>query len=127
MREIKFRAWDNTHKMMVTNSFNDHQLSVPMNNQNWRIDMYSSGGEWCDEYTDIVLMQYTGKCDKNGEEIYEGDILEDDGEWYTVVWDDQNASFECIEHKHGNNISLGELANNSFIQGNIYANPKLIK
>ncbi|HEX4218082.1 MAG TPA: YopX family protein, partial [Acidimicrobiales bacterium] len=63
MREIKFRAWDSEHKRMVMFELGDLDEGL-----------YIDGAK-------IILidgrpvMQYTGLKDKNGVEIYEGDII----------------------------------------------------
>ena len=66
MREIKFRAWDTAQKKMLSND-----------------DIYVFDGKPCHkhEYDHIgvcgdILMQYTGLKDKNGVEIYEGDVVQ---------------------------------------------------
>ena len=57
MREIKFRAWDNQLKKMFE-------------------DIEYHGKYKCNEGEEIfVVMQFTGLKDKNGKEIYEGDIV----------------------------------------------------
>ena len=61
MREIKFRAWDETEKHM----YNWENLL----NQNLK-NIFT-----ITEQCGYVLMQYTGLKDKNGKEIYEGDIV----------------------------------------------------
>jgi len=64
MREIKFRAWDKKNNCWV-----DPQYSIyPEYMLGGFIDMHIGAG--------IELMQYTGLKDKNGKEIYEGDILD---------------------------------------------------
>ncbi len=65
MREIKFRAWDNDKKILC--SVTDINFS----------DYSANGvcfGDWS-EFSINKLMQYTGLKDKNGIEIYEGDIV----------------------------------------------------
>ena len=69
MREIKFRAWDTEKNKMVKvdtiDFYNGNVNDVDFYNQEIHFG-YST-----------VLMQYTGLKDKNGTEIYEGDILQE--------------------------------------------------
>ena len=66
MREIKFRAWNNVlNKMYSWNEFLDTNMKQTF---------------IAPESTAMILMQYTGLKDKNGKEIYEGDIVKIDND-----------------------------------------------
>lgn len=66
MRQIKFRAWDTTEKCWDTPS-KVHGMDGYFS---------SCGGSFIRfNRADVVLMQFTGLLDKNGKEIYEGDIV----------------------------------------------------
>ena len=66
MREIKFRAWDKAHEKIFTSKSPGSAISWALD-ENGFLEIISS---W-----NIVLMQFTGLKDKNGKEIYEGDIV----------------------------------------------------
>ena len=74
----------------------------------------------------FILMQYTGLKDKNGKEIYEGDVGVD-GEndaYYEVVFDE--GAF--VSHYDGNITEyLSETASQMEIIGNIFENPELLQ
>ena len=73
MREIKFRCYDTSKKVLYPPS------SI------WKMNLMT----YEDNYN-LKLMQYTGLKDKNGIEIYEGDIVQDSSSRLMVVeWDDR--------------------------------------
>ena len=113
MREIKFRAWEKNLKQII-----------PVHNIDFEARMINTGGPWR-HFGEIELMQYTGLHDKNGREIYEGDILYDSGEYYSpVIWSKEYAGW-FIQTYDGPEPLYEQ--GNVIICGNIHDNPELLK
>lgn len=85
MRDIKFRAWDNYGQEMLEVVCIDFARKYVYVRFLWPIQRVQP--LLSDE---VTLMQFTGLCDRNGQEIYEGDILcAIPGALYEIYWDTQ--------------------------------------
>ena len=125
-REIKFRAWLREEKKMVnveTIDFTDKSMQYLEKNE--IIDAYLLRRVIFD---DIELMQYTGIKDKNGVEIYEGDLVK--------ILDNVNETICEVRFEYGGYIlKNGDLREELLyleerfmeVVGNIYENEELLK
>ena len=132
MREYKFRMWNKKEKKMYDVGVLDFDYKqVYMKGYlNYTTSSF--------QIEDIELMQFTGLHDKNGKEIYEGDIVSKetfddtkpnyrDVSYAKVVWIEELASYHLVNK---DDKILWDLASDKYnieVAGNIYENSELLK
>jgi len=142
-REIKFRAWDNREKRYVSSSMVQNQVILTEPTEHgFKLK------------TCFILEQFTGLLDKQGKEIYEGDIIKYPNEIYrmfrAVGWEGEIDGFELVVWSEKNIAFMGkdlnrlqegyqleeisprylwvlEMAKKSEVFGNIHQNPELLE
>ena len=124
----RFRAWDVEFKELV-------RVDALVLDEQVIKATYNNGNVVKDDLKNYVLMQSTGLMEKNGKEIFEGDILsietDEENVRVEVSWDSKHALFVFESKKYNEKEALGELfEDNSYpfkIIGNIYENPELVE
>lgn len=128
-REIKFRAWDEKRREWLDSDYHTMRLDG-------KEIKHKAGGR-----KNPILMQYTELRDRNGKEIYEGDVVEYDDEERMI--DDSGVMIVGWNAEHGawgyeyqddyvegcrefSSHCVGDVLVESIVIGNIYENPELI-
>ncbi|MGE6894450.1 YopX family protein [Priestia flexa] len=141
MREIKFRAWDKEYNFMIEpDDIAPHNREIITGEGNVmefeeRHSYLGTTTEW-DEISDKrILMQYTGLKDKNGKEIYEGDLITIDNPFIahekaigvaTIVFSYDYVGGWVAKSK-GAHMNIGTRTHMISVVGNIYENPNLME
>jgi uncharacterized phage protein (TIGR01671 family) len=115
MKIPKFRAWTEEGKVMYYDvyPFKDDTLLLS----------YDEIGFDEVPASDFILMQSTGLIDKNGKEIFEGDIVKVLNSLYTVFYDSEKGSFRLKPHDkrwHTDYMSNFSYGGNFEVIGNMY-------
>ena len=141
MREVKFRAFLKGKKKMLPVTY--LTLSDEESEQVGVADCNNEGCVLCDDYEKVELMQFTGLKDKNGREIYEGDIIayldsydrssesgynfEEFMNKGEIVFNDEYGRFDVTNRSDINYFDFCECVNEYEVIGNIYENPELLE
>jgi uncharacterized phage protein (TIGR01671 family) len=143
MRQIKFRAWDKKYKEMINDIHIAPEYDWLVLSDNDALAERDNRGRGDDD--GYELMQFTGLQDKNGKEIYEGDIIKfylflapmgdakeelrgkiifKEGSYYTEFFNEWKGDGDgTMDDRLSSHLLDGD---GSEVIGNIYENPELL-
>lgn len=120
-REIKFKAWDKNNKRWVTNE--NSISSICLNYDDNTLYVFSR----------YELVQLTGRKDKKGKEMFEGNLLkvsetaQNNAGVCEIKWNSYYAKFTGVRAGRAMEYSIDWLAEYGEIIGNIFESPELLE
>ena len=134
MRELKFRIWVKDEERYYDETDEESYEIIPNGQVVYTSEAYEEDGAFYTDTTNatdnVIVEQYTMLRDKNGKEIYEGDIIEYDYGFgtYVVTYRRYDASFVLEDDDREEVLNL-VLSGHPFYEviGNIHENPKLLE
>lgn len=135
MKELKFRIWIKDEKRYYDESDEESYMIVPNGNVTYTSEAYEEDGVWFNDTTsatnDVIVEQYTGLKDKNGKEIYEGDVVE----YTTCYYGNEKRHRKVVEWKEWDSDDFGEPHNIGYrdlseymeVIGNVHENADLLE
>ena len=138
-RPIKFRVWSRLYNKYINfdSYYEGHHLALRPDGKLYDADCsieyagtYSEAPvlEWDNQSEDCEAEEYTGLKDKNGKEIYEGDILQDSkGKCCRVNWNEKEAHFGLYTGKQFELTDFVWMRGEDVeVIGNIHETPELL-
>jgi len=119
LREVKFKVWDKVKGKMLK------PQAISFDTQSSALFAVSVPGRSWEPIGKFELLQWTGFSDKDGINVYEGDLVEISSVIYKVIWNETLATFELVElgSSSSRNISAikcGCVIGNEFENANLY-------
>ena len=136
MREIKFKAYHSEYGVGGVISMSFYEKTRDINSDTECYAYYPKMNDsLLTSYNDVELMQYTGLKDKNGAEIYEGDIVLFDSRECLVTFKDGNFGVKQLMRVNLYTDEMREyqeplwnlVVDGCEVIGNIYENPELLE
>lgn len=121
MRQIKFRAWDGATNRMLETGFHVLGEVTAFGIIEQRLMEYPLGKTTLERIGDVVLMQFVGLKDRNGNDVYHKDYVLSGKKRFVVEWQQEEARFillPCLGNT--DNWKFMDEVQHMKVDGNIY-------